>query len=97
MTRADHNKKSATENIISSVNSNNTSSDSENGTTHTSEIAGEEQPNISDNPFRRENVQKEHQQKEKAKSVIMIGDSMIKHVNGWDLSKKTKTKMQSYG
>ena len=87
MTRADHNRISATENIISSINSNNTSSDSENGTTHTSEIAGEEQPNISDNPLNQENVQKE-----KAKSVIIIGDSMIKHVNGWDLSKKLKPK-----
>ena len=39
-----------------------------------------------------ENVQKEHQQKEKAKSVLIIGDSMIKHVNGWHLSKKLKPK-----
>ena len=51
-TPLNHNKKSATENIISSANSNNTS--------HTSENAGEEQPNISDNPLNQENVQKEH-------------------------------------
>ena len=56
------------------------------------ENAGEEQPNICDNPLKQENVQKEYQQKEKAKSVAIIGDSMIRHVNGWDLSKKLKPK-----
>ena len=69
-----------------------TTSNSENGTTHTSENAGEEQPDIRDNPLNQENVQKEHQQKEKAKSILIIGDSIIKHVNLWDLSKKLKPK-----
>ena len=55
---SNHNKKSATKYIISSANINNTSSDSENGTTHTSENAGDEQSNISDNPLILENVQK---------------------------------------
>ena len=34
--------------------------------------------------------------KSKRKSVIILGDSMIKHTNGWKIAKKTRTRMQSF-
>ena len=32
---------------------------------------------------------KDQNRNSKVKSVVIIGDSMIKHLNGWDISKKT--------
>ena len=31
---------------------------------------------------------KDHNRNNEVKSVVIIGDSMIKHLNGWDMSKK---------
>ena len=34
--------------------------------------------------------------REKTKSVVIIGDSMIKHTNRWEISKNLKSKCKVY-
>ena len=33
---------------------------------------------------------KPNKEQKKGKSVVMLGDSMVKHINGWEMSKRIK-------
>ena len=37
-----------------------------------------------------EKDKKSNKEQKKGKSVVILGDSMVKHLNGWEMSKKTK-------
>ena len=38
-----------------------------------------------------EKDKKSNNQQKKGKSVVILGDNMVNHLNGWKMSKKTKT------
>ena len=42
------------------------------------------------NNSEQENDKKPHKEQKKGKSVAILGDSMVKHLNGWEMSKKIK-------
>ena len=50
-------------------------------------IYKENEVSIASNSTKTERNKKDHNRHNKVKSVVLIGNSMIKHLNGWDMSK----------